>query len=180
MSENVLVDIARRCAILGILAVGMTFLFVGGEFDLSIGSHYGFLLILLAKLIDDWGHDPWVAALLVILLGGVIGTINGLLVTRIGLPSFIATLGMLILLRGAANTLSSGYPIPAKNTDLFFYQIIRADFAGTHGAQRVRADAGRGRRRRRSSWRGPSSAATSMPPAAIPRPPATAASTRGA
>ena len=131
LSENVLIDIARRSAILGILAVGMTFLFVGGEFDLSIGSHYGFLLILLAKLIDDWGHDPWLAALIVVALGAAIGAINGLLVTRIGLPSFIATLGMLILLRGAANTLSSGYPIPAKNTDLLFYQVIRADLPGT-------------------------------------------------
>src|SRR5262249_33901484 len=49
----------------------------------------------------------------------------------IGLPSFITTLGMLALLRGAANTISSGYPIPAKNTDLPFYQIIRAGFLGT-------------------------------------------------
>ena len=44
LSENNLVDIARRAAILGILAVGMTYLFVAGELDLSIGSHYGFLL----------------------------------------------------------------------------------------------------------------------------------------
>ena len=43
LSENNLVDIARRAAILGILAVGMTYLFVAGELDLSIGSHYGFL-----------------------------------------------------------------------------------------------------------------------------------------
>ena len=51
--------------------------------------------------------------------------------TRIGLPSFITTLGMLALLRGASNAISSGYPIPAKNTDLPFYQIIRANFLGT-------------------------------------------------
>ena len=42
LSENNLIDIARRAAILGILAVGMTYLFVAGELDLSIGSHYGF------------------------------------------------------------------------------------------------------------------------------------------
>jgi ribose/xylose/arabinose/galactoside ABC-type transport system permease subunit len=64
-------------------------------------------------------------------IGLAVGAINGLLVTRIGLPSFITTLGMLALLRGAANTVSSGYPIPAKNTDLAFYQVIRADFLGT-------------------------------------------------
>ncbi|MBV9218357.1 MAG: ABC transporter permease [Methylobacteriaceae bacterium] len=131
LAASVMIDLARRSAILGILSVGMTFLFVAGEFDLSIGSHYGFLLILLAKLTENLGLDPWVASLLILLAGTAIGAVNGILVTRIGLPSFIATLGMLILLRGATQTLSSGYPIPAKNTGLAFYQSIRANFAGT-------------------------------------------------
>src|SRR5438046_1782743 len=55
LSESVMIDLARRSAILGILAIGMTYLFVAGEFDLSIGSHYGFLLILLAKLTENLG-----------------------------------------------------------------------------------------------------------------------------
>jgi ribose transport system permease protein len=131
LSENNLVDIARRAAILGILAVGMTYLFVAGELDLSIGSHYGFLLILMSFQEERLGIDPWLCAGVVILIGLAIGAVNGLLVTRVGLPSFITTLGMLALLRGAANTVSSGYPIPAKNTDLAFYRIIRADFPGT-------------------------------------------------
>jgi ribose transport system permease protein len=131
LSENNLVDILRRAAILGILAVGMTYLFVAGELDLSIGSHYGFLLILMSFQEERLGLDPWLAAGVVILIGFGIGAVNGLLVTRVGLPSFITTLGMLALLRGAANTVSSGYPIPAKNTGLAFYQIIRADFPGT-------------------------------------------------
>ncbi len=126
-----MIDLARRSAILGILAVGMTFLFVAGEFDLSIGSHYGFLLILLAKLTENAGFDPWVASLILLAVGTVIGVVNGVLVVRIGLPSFIATLGMLILLRGATQTLSSGYPIPAKNTGVLFFHVIRADFFGT-------------------------------------------------
>ena len=131
LSENNLVDIARRAAILGILAVGMTYLFIAGELDLSIGSHYGFLLILMSFQEERLGIDPWLAAGVVILIGLMIGAVNGLLVTRVGLPSFITTLGMLALLRGAANAVSSGYPIPAKNTDLAFYQIIRANFPGT-------------------------------------------------
>jgi ribose transport system permease protein len=131
LSENNLVDIARRAAILGILAVGMTYLFVAGELDLSIGSHYGFLLILMSFQEERLGMDPWLSAGVVILIGLMIGAVNGLLVTRVGLPSFITTLGMLALLRGATNAVSSGYPIPAKNTDLAFYQIIRANFPGT-------------------------------------------------
>jgi ribose transport system permease protein len=131
LSESVMIDLARRSAILGILAVGMTFLFVAGEFDLSIGSHYGFLLIVFAKLTERVGIDLWSASLLILVAGAAIGAVNGLLVTRIGLPSFIATLGMLILLRGATQTLSQGYPIPAENTEFLFYRVIRADFLGT-------------------------------------------------
>ena len=126
-----MIDIARRASILGILAVGMTFLFVAGELDLSIGSHYGFLLILMSYQNEGLAIDPAIAALVVIVIGMGIGAINGFFVTRIGLPSFIMTLGMLALLRGASNAISSGYPIPAKNTDLPFYQIIRASFPGT-------------------------------------------------
>ena len=94
LSENNLVDIARRAAILGILAVGMTYLFIAGELDLSIGSHYGFLLILMSFQEERLGIDPWLASGVVILIGLAIGAVNGLLVTRIGLPSFITTLGM--------------------------------------------------------------------------------------
>jgi ribose transport system permease protein len=131
LSESVMIDLARRSAILAILAVGMTFLFVAGEFDLSIGSHYGFLLILFAKLTERLGLDLWITSLIILVAGAAIGAVNGFLVTRLNLPSFIATLGMLILLRGATQTLSQGYPIPAENTDFLFYKIIRGDFLGT-------------------------------------------------
>jgi ribose transport system permease protein len=132
LTEFTMIDIARRASILGTLAVGMTFLFVAGELDLSIGSHYGFLLILLSYQNEHLGVDPALASLVVIVTGMAVGAINGFFVTRIGLPSFITTLGMLALLRGAANAISSGYPIPAKNTNLPFYQIIRASVPGTH------------------------------------------------
>jgi ribose transport system permease protein len=131
LTEFTMIDIARRASILGILAVGMTFLFVSGELDLSIGSHYGFLLILMSYQNEDLAIDPAIAAVVVILIGMSIGAVNGFIVTRIGLPSFITTLGMLALLRGASNVMSGGYPIPAKNTDLPFYQIIRASLPGT-------------------------------------------------
>lgn len=131
LSGGVMIDMARRSAILGILAVGMTFLFVSGELDLSIGSHYAFLLIVLAKLTEQAGLDPWSASAAIMILGGVIGSINGIVVAYVGVPSFIATLGMLILLRGAAQTLSSGWVIPVQDTTLLFYRVIRANFPGT-------------------------------------------------
>src|SRR5262245_37024407 len=73
VSEFTMVDIARRASILGILAVGMTFLFVAGELDLSIGSHYAFLLILISYQNETLGIDPAIAALVVIAIGLGIG-----------------------------------------------------------------------------------------------------------
>lgn len=131
LAAYTMMELARRASILGILGVGMTFLFVAGELDLSIGSHYSFLLILMSYQNEHLGLDPIVASFVVIVIGLLIGGLNGMLVTRVGLPSFITTLGMLALLRGATNVVSSGYPIPAKNTALPFYQVIRASVPGT-------------------------------------------------
>ena len=75
-----------------IVAVGMTYLFVAGELDLSVGSNYGFLVTLMAFFVVLRNVDPWIASLIVIGLGVCIGTLNGLMVTRIGLPSASTTL----------------------------------------------------------------------------------------
>jgi ribose transport system permease protein len=131
LTEQTMLEIAWGVSILGILAVGMTFLFVSGELDLSIGSNYGFLLILISYQNERLGVYPSLAALIVIVIGMLIGAVNGFLVTRVGLSSFITTLGMMVLLRGGANAISSGYPIPVEHTDLPFYRIIRAGFLGT-------------------------------------------------
>jgi ribose transport system permease protein len=131
LAQYTLLEIARRASILGILAVGMTFLFAAGELDLSIGSHYGFLLILMSWQTERLGLSPGVASSLVLIVGLAVGVLNGMLVTRVGVPSFITTLGMLALLRGATNVISSGYPIPATNTNLAFYHVIRGSVLGT-------------------------------------------------
>ncbi len=131
LTEQSMLEIAWGVSILGILSVGMTFLFVSGELDLSIGSNYGFLLILISYQNERLGVDPSLASLVVIVIGMIIGAVNGILVTRIGLSSFITTLGMMVLLRGGANAISSGYPIPVEHSDLPFYRIIRAGFLGT-------------------------------------------------
>ena len=62
LTEFTMIDISRRASILGILAVGMTFLFVAGELDLSIGSHYGFLLIIMSYQNEKLAIDPAIAA----------------------------------------------------------------------------------------------------------------------
>ncbi|MEA3336592.1 MAG: ABC transporter permease [Chloroflexota bacterium] len=109
--------VARQISILQIIAIGMTFLFISREIDLSVGSIYGFLAVALATLIAKNSVDPWIAMGLVVVLGGFIGFINGFVTTQFGIPSFIVTLGSLSILRGAALLLSGGWPISLKLAD---------------------------------------------------------------
>lgn len=111
--ENLLL-VARQISILAIIAIGVTFLFIAQEIDLSIGSIYGFLTVILSILIGKWNVDPWLSMLLIVVFGIVIGFVNGSLVTRFNIPSFIVTLGMLSVLRGGALLVSGGWPTIIK------------------------------------------------------------------
>jgi ribose transport system permease protein len=125
VSQNNLVGIIRRMPTLGIVAVGMTFLMVAGEIDLSVGTSAGLCATLIAIMFNQWQIDPWIGLPVIIGLGLLIGTINGLLVTRVKLPAFIATLGMLAALRGVANALSGGLSYDAQRaTEHSFFQLI--------------------------------------------------------
>src|SRR5580704_12811463 len=123
-----LIGIVREASLLCILAVGVTYLLVAGEFDLSVGANYGFLVTVIAYLTVIRGLSPWLSGGLVVLLGLGVGTMNGLLVTCVKLQSFIATLGSMAVLRGAANLVSGGYPISARNEDSLFYRWIGGRF----------------------------------------------------
>jgi simple sugar transport system permease protein len=85
---------------LGILASAVALLMIAGEFDLSIGSMIGFAGVLIAIPASQWGWPLWASVLLAFFAAIVVGWINGVLVVRTGLPSFIVTLGSLFMLRG--------------------------------------------------------------------------------
>ncbi|MBZ9989480.1 ABC transporter permease [Mesorhizobium sp. BH1-1-5] len=105
-----LLNIGRQVSLLGIMAVGMTFVLISGEVDLSVGSTYAFSGLVTGMLIiAGWGLLPALAVGL--FAGAVIGVINGILSTYGRLPSLIATLGMLSIVRGAALILTNGQPV---------------------------------------------------------------------
>lgn len=100
-------SILNRAAPLGLLAIAVALLMIGGEFDLSIGSLLGFTGMIIMLLVTPaaaggfgWPLWPAVAATLVIALAS--GFLNGLLVVSTKLPSFIITLGSLFIFRGLA------------------------------------------------------------------------------
>ncbi len=89
-----------------IIAVGACLLMIAGEFDLSVGSMIGFSGIVIAILSVQWGWPVWAAILVAFAISLSIGALNGYLVIRTGLPSFIVTLAFLYILRGMTIWLS--------------------------------------------------------------------------
>ena len=85
---------------LGILAIGAALLMIGGEFDLSIGSMVAFAGLFFGVCIVVWQLPLVIAIPLTFLFAGGVGAINGSIVIRSGLPSFIVTLAFLFILRG--------------------------------------------------------------------------------
>jgi simple sugar transport system permease protein len=83
-----------------IIAVGACLLMIAGEFDLSVGSMIGFAGIVIAITSVTWGWPVWLSIMTAFALAMAIGALNGYLVIKTGLPSFIVTLAFLYILRG--------------------------------------------------------------------------------
>jgi len=84
----------------GIMAVAVALLMIGGEFDLSAGVMIGTCGLLLGMLITRYDVNVWLGIVVVLLFAGMIGAVNGILVVRTKLPSFIITLATFFVLRG--------------------------------------------------------------------------------
>ncbi len=95
---------------LGLIALAMTLLMTSGEFDLSVGSVFGFSPVLLWMLYNSGAASLWVSFLIAMIVAAGIGLVSGLFVTRLKIPSFLVTLGMLLVVRGAALLMTSGFP----------------------------------------------------------------------
>ena len=95
----------------GIIAIGQTILLVGGEFDLSVGSVAGLCAVVSARLMIALALPVSVAIAGGLLLGVLIGLVNGFVVVRLRIPAFIQTLGMLFIGQGLIQVVTNGYPV---------------------------------------------------------------------
>jgi simple sugar transport system permease protein len=117
-------------AFLGILAVGAALLMIAGEFDLSIGSMIGFAGMMLAIPCLYWGWPVWLSVLFAFALAMALGWLNGWLVIKTGLPSFIVTLAFYFILRGlslAISVLLTGKTILSSNGDAILRDLVATD-----------------------------------------------------
>ncbi len=95
---------------LGLIALAMTLLMTSGEFDLSVGSVFGFSPVLMWTLFNAGVTSLSVAFVVALAVAALIGWINGWFVTRLKIPSFLVTLGMLLVVRGTALFITDGFP----------------------------------------------------------------------
>jgi simple sugar transport system permease protein len=119
-----------------ILAVPVALLMIGGEFDLSVGSTVGATGMLIAILTTQYGWNVWAAIVAALLFAVLIGMLNGYLVLRTGLPSFIVTLGTNYILLGATTgftTLLTGLTVVSGVSQAPGYSSAHAIFATALG-----------------------------------------------
>jgi simple sugar transport system permease protein len=105
-------NIAQATAPTAIVAVGIVFLLVSGEIDISVGMVAALAPYLMHYAIDFYGVPAVPSILLALVIAAGIGLVNGLITTRLRVPSFVTTLGMFYLLYGILLTTSRAYPVP--------------------------------------------------------------------
>jgi simple sugar transport system permease protein len=105
---------------LAIVSMAVTLLMIAGHFDLSVGSVLGFSSVLVPWLMLNHGFPSYLALVVALAVAVSIGLVNGLLVVRTGIPSFIVTLGTLLIWRGVLLRLTEGFPVAVPQDDLLF------------------------------------------------------------
>lgn len=110
-TPNNAVSILSQVALLGIIAGGLTFALVANEFDLSIGYWASLAGVLVTGLMAKQGLPAWLAVVAVCAASLLVGLVNGLIVTKVGVSSFITTLGLGTVLVGLNFAYNSGIAV---------------------------------------------------------------------
>ncbi|MBT2699952.1 ABC transporter permease [Bacillus sp. ISL-40] len=110
LSYNNLIDIVDQSVINGLLAIGITYAIITAGIDLSIGSIFAIVIVVVGDLLVR-GVNPILAIVAGAIIGFILGAINGLLITKLKLQPFIVTLGTMSGYRGLAYIITGGWPV---------------------------------------------------------------------
>src|SRR4051812_24568837 len=116
--DNVL-GILQATAVNGVLAIACTFVIITGGIDLSVGTLMTFCAGMAGVFLTCWELPMWTGGLAAIATGALSGIISGTLTAKMKIPPFIATLGMMMLLKGLSLVVSGTKPIYFSNTENF-------------------------------------------------------------
>ncbi len=111
LSPQFVTTMLRTMSFIGVVAIGQTFLLISGAFDLSVGSTAGLAAIVFTYAMVKMSLPISVAVMAGLLTGIVVGLVNSFSVLKLGVPAFIATLGMLYIAKGLTFLISKGYTI---------------------------------------------------------------------
>lgn len=140
LSNGVFLNPANLRGLFGLLpevaliAIGVTFLMICGEFDLSVGSVFALMPMTMAVLMID-GWPFWAAMGAGLGVCALIGLTNGIITIRFGIPSFIVTLGMLFMARSLTVVISGGFPPRLRMDGIPAWLFV--DFVGPGGLFRM-------------------------------------------
>ena len=124
-----LLNLLRQISINGLIAFGMTFIILTGGIDLSVGSILALSSAFIALMITS-GVDPIIAFIIGVLIGFVLGAVNGLLVTKGNMAPFIATLATMTIFRGLTLVITDGNPITNLGDTYLFQLFSKGYFIG--------------------------------------------------
>jgi len=113
---------------LGTITLAVAVLMVSGEFDLSVGSVFATAGVLLATLLNH-GINELVAFIVVLFMAAIVGSMNGFLTTRLRIPSFIVTLGMMMTIRGLLLLATKGFPVSYYGKSWLIH-VLNGKFVG--------------------------------------------------
>lgn len=118
-------NLLRQCSVIGIIAIGTTFVIIGGGFDISVGS---ILAITASMVLKLQVVIPWIIAIpCTIFLGMILGFINGILTVKIKIISLIATFSTMTIIRGLTYLYTGGYPVIGQSEN---FKYIGSGYIG--------------------------------------------------
>ncbi len=126
LTLNNMINIAKRISQYAIMACGMTMVIIAAEIDLSVGTFFGMSVALLARIVKA-GLNIWAGAVVVLLVGALVGLFIGLVVTKVRVPSFIVSLGLLNIFKTLTLVLTGAWVISGFDDSLLFFDIFSGD-----------------------------------------------------
>lgn len=110
-SVSNLINVLRQCSVYAILAFGMTYIFIGDGLDLSVGNTLNLCSCVVAMLIVNQGMNMWLAVIITLCVGVVVGICNAFIVTKLKVNPFLGTLGTMYIIKGIALYITNENPI---------------------------------------------------------------------
>jgi ribose transport system permease protein len=119
MQTDNMVGILQATAVNGVLAIACTFVIITSGIDLSVGTLMTFCAVMAGVVLTYWGLPFYLGVLAAIFFGAFSGFISGVLIAKLKIPPFIATLGMMLMLKGLSLVITQSRPIYFNDTPEF-------------------------------------------------------------